>query len=459
MERVIIKDLQGWLEATDRKPLVIRGARQVGKTWLARHLAEKNKKLLIELNFEKQPQLLSLFSTSDPKYILRGLGITVNQEINPINSILFLDEIQNAPQLLGKLRWFAEELSELPVIAAGSLLEFALAENSFSMPVGRINYAHIEPMSFEEFLLANNKSVLYEYLKDYQWIREIPELIHQQFLGLFKEYLLIGGMPGVIKNWIAENSLKRVHQIQSDLLATYRDDFSKYKGKILIERLDETMMAIPRMLGKKFVYSQVGSEMNASTIKKILNLLGKARLCHQVSATLANGIPLGSELREKYFKEIFLDTGLCSAALGLNLNQIINKDEVTLINDGGIAEQVTGQLLRTINPYYIEPKLYYWQRDEKESKAEVDYVIEHRGQIIPIEVKAGSTGGLKSLHLFMGLKKLSLAVRVNSDYPRKTNVSVKDRNGGLIQYKLLSIPFYLIGQMHRLLDIHENNNH
>ncbi len=456
MNRTVTSDLQNWLISIDRKPLVIRGARQVGKTWLVRHLAEKNQKQIVELNFEKQPQLASLFSATDVNKILIALGVVINQKIDPNECILFLDEIQAAPQLFSKLRWFAEELPKLPVIAAGSLLEFVLEEHTFSMPVGRISYMHLEPLSFEEFVLANDKVQLYEYLKNYQWKIDTPTLVHEQMMRLFKEYLLIGGMPGVVSNWITENSLKRVHQIQSDLLATYRDDFSKYRGRISIEKLDETVMAIPRMLGEKFVYSHVNSEVTAKTIKNILELLSKARLCHRVSATLANGIPLAAELRDKYFKEIFLDTGLCCAALGLNLNQINTENELIMINNGGIAEQVAGQLLRTINPPYLEPSLYYWLREEKDSNAEVDYIIQHGNQVVPVEIKAGSTGGLKSLHLFMGLKKLPIAVRINSDYPRKTQVKVKDPSGQLVQYKLLSIPFYLIGQIHRLLDSHES---
>jgi len=213
------------------------------------------------------------------------------------------------------------------------------------------------------------------------------------------------------------------------------------------------MTAIPKMLGQKFVFSRVNPSIQPSTMKQVLDLLSKARLCHRVSASSANGVPLKSEIKEKYFKEIFLDTGLCSMLLGLHLNQINSTNEVTLINQGSIAEQVVGQLLRTINPPYIEPELYYWLREDKGSSAEIDYIIQHRNTIIPIEVKAGSTGTLKSLHLYMGLKKLPLAVRINSDFPTKTAVNVKDRDGSNIQYTLLSIPFYLIGQINRLLDI------
>lgn len=453
MKRTLLHSLKNWLKSDERKPLVIRGARQVGKTWLVRHLASSCGKQLIELNFEKKPSYQDLFNDNDPKNILLNLSTVYNQHIDPERCLLFLDEIQAAPQLLSKLRWFAEDLPQLPIIAAGSLLEFVLADYSFSMPVGRINYMHLEPLSFEEFLLANDKPLLYEYLKNYSFSIDIPAAIHEQLTTLFKEYLLIGGMPAVVASWVNERILNTVHQIQHDLLATYRDDFAKYRGRITIQRFDEVVMSVPKMLGQKFTYSRVNTAIQAGAIRQILDLLGKARVCHPVWSCSANGIPLAAEIKEKYFKEIFLDTGLSCAALGLNLNQIKSANEITLINNGGVAEQVVGQLLRTINPAYIEPALYYWQREEKSSQAEIDYVIQHNGQVLPIEVKAGRSGSLKSLHLFMELKQLPLAMRINSDLPSKTEVCVKNHAGKLVTYTLVSIPFYLIGQIHRLLDL------
>lgn len=450
MKRTLLNYMNNWLVSPDRKPLVIRGARQVGKTWLVRHLAEKTGMQLIELNFEKQPSFASLFDSNDINQILLNLSTILNQKIEPPKCLLFLDEIQAAPQLLSKLRWFAEDLPQLAVISAGSLLEFILAEHSFSMPVGRVSYMHLEPLSFDEFLLANDKKSLYDYLSQYEFSTEIPSAIHEQLTTLFKEYLIIGGMPAVVSNWVAERSLNRVSQIQNDLLATYRDDFSKYKGRLAIERLEEVLNSIPKMLGQKFVFSKVNKMIQAATIKHVLDLLEKARICHRVQSSSANGVPLASEIKEKFFKEIFLDIGLCSTALGLNLNQINSTNEVLLINNGSIAEQVVGQLLRTIEPPYMKPALYYWHRDEVGSNAEIDYVIQHGNRIIPIEVKAGATGSLKSLHVFMGLKKLPLAIRINSDYPSKTNVDVKDHLGKSVNYTFISIPFYLVGQIHRL---------
>jgi predicted AAA+ superfamily ATPase len=453
MHRTLLEDLLNWLTSTTRKPLVIRGARQVGKTWLVRRLAKISGKQLIEINFEKQPSYASLFTSNDSQQILLNLSTLSNKKIEEQNCLLFLDEIQAIPQLFSKLRWFAEDLPQLPVIAAGSLLEFVLANHSFSMPVGRISYMYLEPLSFEEFLLANKKQSLHDYITTYDVNNQIPLAIHEQLTTLFKEYLLVGGLPAVVVNWIAEHSLSQVNQIQHDLLSTYRDDFSKYSGRIATERLDEVMLAIPKMLGQKFKFSRVNSSIQSSVVKQMLNLLEKARICHRVCSSAANGVPLGAEIKEKYFKEIFLDTGLCNAALGLGLNQINSANEITMINNGGIAEQVIGQILRTINPPYVEPALYCWHREEPGSNAEIDYVIQHDNYVIPIEVKAGATGSLKSLHLFMRLKKLTKAIRINSEVPSKVNVDVKDQGGIPAKYELISIPFYLAGQIHRLLNL------
>jgi len=452
MQRTQMAFLEKWLASDGHKPLVIRGARQVGKTWLVRHFAQTQKRHLVEINFEKNPQFASLFTSNDPHRILLNLSAALNLEIDPKNSLLFLDEIQAAPDILAKLRWFAEDLPELPVIAAGSLLEFVLEKHSFSMPVGRINYMHLEPLSFEEFLLANHKKILLEYLEAYDYTTDIPSAIHEQLTDLFKEYILVGGMPAAVSKWISNKSLGDLNQVHHDLVATYRDDISKYKGRMMPERLEEVMLAIPKHLGEKFVYAKVNSSISSAAVKQSLDLLCKARVCHRVNGCAANGVPLAAEIQEKYLKMIFLDVGLCSAALGLSLAQLSSTEEIIFINKGGVAEQVVGQLLRTITPPYIEPALYYWHRDERGAAAEIDYVIQHHHRVIPIEVKAGSTGSLKSLHLLMGLKQLSFAVRINSDFPSKTEVNTKDHQGRLVRYTLLSLPFYLIGQLDRLLD-------
>jgi hypothetical protein len=395
--------------------------------------------------------LESLFSSNDPREIIINIAASTGNKIEPSKTILFLDEIQAAPHLLEKLRWFAEDMPELPVIAAGSLLDFTLAKHEFSMPVGRIGFLYLEPLSFEEFLDAAGQHELRSYLQNFDWNLNIPAAIHLQLMKAIKEYLIIGGMPAAVSAWAAEKKTDAVNQIHFDLLTTYRDDFSKYSGRLSIDRLEEIMSSVPRQLGKKFVYKNANGEVSSAPLKQALDLLSKARICHRIVATSANGLPLGAEADERFSKVILLDCGLCGTSLGLSLHQLRSVSEISMINSGGMAEQLVGQLLRTLPPAYIPPSLYYWQREKKGAEAEIDYIIQHENQVIPIEVKAGTSGTLKSLHQFIKEKKKTIAIRVNSDVPRLGPVHVKDSFGSSIEYILLSLPFYLLGQLHRLI--------
>jgi predicted AAA+ superfamily ATPase len=440
-----------WLHSNARKPLVIRGARQVGKTWIIRELAQSQQRQLIELNFEKRPDLQTLFNSNNPIEIITNINAFTGKTIKPSESILFLDEIQVVPQLLAKLRWFAEDMPDLPVIAAGSLLDFALAEHKFSMPVGRISYLYLEPLSFEEFLDATENYKLRDYIQNYKWNIDVPDAIHTQFIRLIKEYLIVGGMPASVLSWREKKDPNALNQIQHDLLATYREDFSKYKGRLSIDRLEDIMNSIPRQLGKKFVYSHANAEASSAPLKQALELLSKARVCHSIVSTSANGLPLGAEANHKFLKMILLDCGLCCVSLGLSLHQLSSIAEISLINNGAMAKQLTGQMLRTLNAAYVDPLLYYWHREKLNSSAEVDYIIQHENQVIPIEVKAGTTGSLKSLREFVKEKKISLAVRVNSSKPSIVTSQIADQTISPLEYKLISLPFYLLGQVHRLI--------
>lgn len=451
MKRDRTSFLIDWLNSSQRKPLVIRGARQVGKTWLIRDFAATANKFLIEINFERRPDLTSLFSSNDPKEIISNISAEMGQPVELTGTILFLDEIQAAPQLLAKLRWFAEDMPELAVVAAGSLLDFTLAKHEFSMPVGRIGYMYLEPLSFEEFLNAIGKGELRNYLNTYKLERKIPEAIHNQLMKYLKEYSVVGGMPAAVASWANEQNPQAVNQIHFNLLTTYRDDFAKYSGRLDIERLQEVLSSVPRQLGSKFVYRTANPDVNTAPLKQALDLLCKARVCHCITSTSGNGLPLDAEADDKFLKVIMLDSGLASASLGLSLHQIVSLPDLSLVNNGGIAEQLVGQLLRTITPAYIPISLHYWQRKKRNAVAEVDYIIQHESEVVPLEVKAGVTGTLKSLQQFMLEKRRRIAVRVNSDYPSLCTVTIKDGAEETLSYKLLSIPFYLVGQLHRLL--------
>lgn len=450
MKRHIITTLQHWLANPNRKPLVMRGARQVGKTWLVRHVAEIEKKQLIELNFEREPRLISLFQINDPKQTLQRIGQHFGIRIQPEQSLLFLDEIQRTPELLAKLRWFAEEIPELAVIAAGSLLDFALEEHEFSMPVGRISYVYVEPFSFEEFLLALNQEMLVDFLVHYKIGDSIPGIMHDQLLRYVREYTFVGGLPVAVAQWANSQELSLVHEVQHELVTTYRDDFSKYRKRLSLERLEDIWNATPKMLGKQWKYSQINPDVQSASLKQALHLLKLARICHPIYACTADGLPLAAGLNKKIVKVLFLDIGLASTALGLGSHRTFGK-EFSLINEGGLAEQFVGQGLRLTFPTYVDPTLYYWVREQSNSSAEIDYLIQHDSTIIPVEVKAGKTGTLHSLHLLMSLRGWKRAVRFNADLPSLTPISFKTNLGTTAEYELLSLPFYFVGQLSRLL--------
>ncbi len=454
MERTCIRFLDEWLVDPFRMPLVIRGARQVGKTWVVQQFARRHNKQLIEINLEDNPKYATFFSSNDPIKILKAIGNAFNIEIDPGKCLLFIDEIQHVPEIFAKLRWFKEKMPELPVIAAGSLLELVLGGASMSMPVGRVSYMYLEPFSFEEFLLAMEKKGLVNLIRTYSWDDEIPSVLHDELMDLFKEYVLVGGMPQAVAVWKATSSLSKVSQMHHNIMNTYRVDFRKYDKKVDPTLLNDVVSSVPLQLGQRFVYAAVNRTAHSDDIKDAYDLLCKALVCHKVPATAANGIPLGGEIRTFYFKATFIDVGLGSAILGLLLEYADSIDQVDLVNKGGIAEQVVGQLLRTIEPLYKEPKLFYWLRTKTGSTAEIDYVIQDKSKPLPVEVKAGTVGRLKSLHYFMWLKKdiISRAVRINGAAPFKSEISVKTTEGNLVNYQLYSIPFYMVGQLHRLLN-------
>ncbi|MCP4689778.1 MAG: AAA family ATPase, partial [Desulfobacterales bacterium] len=276
MIRFAAKELDKWLKMPNRKPMVIRGARQVGKTWLVRDLAKRQNLELIELNFERLPKLADLFSENDPKEILENIEAELAREIDPVSSLLFLDEIQAAPGLLSKLRWFQEEMRELPVVAAGSLLEFALKKKRYSMPVGRISYFYLEQMSFFEFVLNSGNKALYKKLASFTLDKRMPESLHEKCLNLFHAYCLVGGMPEVVEEWTNNGNIKSCIKIQHDLLATYRDDFHKYGGEIDAGLLSKIMFSAARQLGNKFIYSRVDPDKKMARVKKALSSLSQA---------------------------------------------------------------------------------------------------------------------------------------------------------------------------------------
>lgn len=451
MKRTILADIDGWLKKGDRKPLVIRGARQVGKTWVVREFARQSGLELIEINFERRPEYADLFNNTSPEAIIASIERQSGLKCHGERTLLFLDEIQKAPHAFANLRWFYEEKPEFPIIATGSLLDFILRNHEFSMPVGRIAYLFMEPMSFKEFLIAHKEDIVVEYIESLDLSAPIEDALHLKLTNYFRDYLLAGGLPSAVQSWIDSRSPVAVSEIHQNLLNTYSDDFNKYAGRIPTGRLQKIFQFIPRMLGKKFKYANVDREERSGALKQALDMLCMARICHKITCSHGHGVPLAAEENEKIFKVILLDAGLASAILGVILRGNEKIEDLIRINEGGVSEQAAGQMLRTLEPSYVDPALHYYAREQKGSEAELDYLLQIGTQIIPIEVKSGTTGQLRSLHQFMAERKFPLAIRLNIDKPSLADVDVKTAKGNRAQYKLLSLPLYMTGEILRLL--------
>ncbi len=440
--------LQDWSLQPGRNTLVLRGARQVGKTWAVRHLAERFEAGIAEVNLEREPDLASLFTPNDPRAVVALLEARLRQTIVPGKTLLFIDEVQAAPEVLGKLRWFAEELPDLHVVVAGSLLDFALADHTYSMPVGRIGYGHLDPMTFAEFLVACGEERLLAVIRGATPRDGVAQALHTRLSELTRIYTVVGGMPAAVASWLQHQSFLRTAAVQRDLLQTMRDDFAKYRRNANTARIAKVFAALPRLVGRKFKPSEVDREEKTLALKDAFAMLAMARLVTPVRRTRASGIPLGADVDESYQKVCLLDTGLYAALVGLDPSTVVQGD-LALVHGGQIAEQLVGQELRACRPFNQEPGLFTWVREKKNSNAEVDYVLQVGDQIVPVEVKAGATGALRSLHMMVVEKRLDVAVRVSSEplHLNEVTTTLPDKR----RFRLLSVPFYLVGELPRLI--------
>ena len=404
--------LNTWKNDTHRKPLLLRGARQVGKSSAVRHLGESFEYFL-EVNFERNPDVMQLFNASlNPKEICSKLSAIYNLPIQPGKTLVFFDEIQACLPAIASLRFFYEEYSELHVVAAGSLLEFALQEIP-SFGVGRIRSLFMYPFSFNEFLLAQGLDGLVDEKRNATFEKKLLDPIHIKLTDCLRTFLLVGGMPESVKMWIEKSDYLACRYVQNELLETYIDDFAKYKKRISPMILQQTLRSVALQSGCKFVYSQVYSDMESAKIKEALELLSMAGIIIPVTHTAANGVPLGAEVNTKFRKYLFMDTGLLQRLLNLDMDNVLLSTDINLVNKGSLAEVFVGLELLKYGSCYERQELYYWLRLDKGAQAEVDYVISKSDTIIPIEVKAGTKGSMQSLSSFMELKKSRFGIRTS----------------------------------------------
>lgn len=429
MKRLITTKLQTWKNQKNRKPLIVRGARQVGKSWSITDFGNRFFEGQIHIvNLEKRVDWHTIFEKNlDAVRILTELEILLNISIKQGKDLLFFDEIQACPKAISSLRYFYEQLPALHVIAAGSLLEFALEDISF--PVGRVQMINMFPMSFSEFLRAIQKERLATIIEGVPL--EQPIAIHNMLQETLKNYFFIGGMPECVKTFVSTGKMLAVQQVQTDLIDTYRQDFSKYTPHVNKRCLNDVLLSTAGRVGQQIKYTHLSEGFSGKTIKKAFDLLNTARVLHRVSATSPSGFPLAMGASTKKFKAIMVDIGLLTRLSGLSLSVEYQKNQLLSIFKGALAEQFIGQELLANG----QEKLFYWARAAKNSNAEVDYLTTKGNEIIPVEVKNSASGRLKSLHLLL------------KTFPncKKAIVFSDARFGQIPEQKLTFLPLYFAG--------------
>lgn len=399
MKRLIEHELTAWASSEGRKVLLVRGARQVGKTWSIRNLG-RSFDVFLEFNFEEDRNLAGFFDGRlDPRYLCERLSAYAGKSIVPGKTLLFLDEIQACPNALRSLRFFQEKMPELHVAAAGSLLEFALEEIS-SFGVGRIEYRHMYPLSIHEFATACGREAALELVCSEQ-TGDCGDALHQELVDLTRAYMMVGGFPEVVKYYVTNRDLIGCTSLLDDLLTTLRSDFSKYRKRVPASRLNSVFDSVAAQAGGKFMYSHVEENLRSEQVQKAAELLVRAGLAYRVLHSSAQGIPLGAQVNHRKFKMLPCDVGLYQRLCGLRLSDEIVKDDKSVINAGASAEVVAGTELLACSAPRTRPELFYWHREKRNSNAEVDYVIQAGKDIVPVEVKAGTRGAMRSLHMFL----------------------------------------------------------
>lgn len=434
MQRSLYTELIRWKDREEHLPLLLRGARQVGKSYLIEHFGKKNFEDVAVADFESRPELKEAFTTRNPKEILMRLEFALRKPIKERKTLLFLDEIQLCPEVLISLRYFKEQMPHLHVIAAESLLEFLLKDEEYSFPVGRVDFLYLRPLSFVEYLYSVSP-LMAERLEKFDLKNPPSELEHKKLLKLVRRYLFIGGMPAAVKESLQQDSLLETQRVHNRILLAYESDFGKYAKHVQHKYLQLIFRKAPSLIAQILKFSRIDSDVRSRDLRPALELLCQAGLFQRVCATTAAGLPLHAHMRDERFKLLYLDVGILQTATKVNATHFFDQD-ILQINSGMLAEQFVGQeLLAYAEPYQNTP-LLFWERDG--GQAEVDYVISVGSDIIPIEVKAGVTGTLRSMHEFHREKKSRLGIRI-SEHP----LSLQD--------KVLSIPFYLMRSLDKLV--------
>lgn len=452
IERSIDALLKEWKNSTSLKPLLLRGARQVGKSWAVKHLGESFE-YYIEVNFEKRPDMKDVFQRVHEVHDLaNSLGLLYNVPIEAGKTLLFLDEIQDCPDAIKSLWSFKEDFPNLHVIAAGSLLEFALQDLP-SFGVGRIRSLFVYPFSFDEFLIAEKKAAWVRAKQEADFQKPLLSALYNDLVQHYRTYLMVGGMPASVAAWVSTHDYRNCQTELDDIQLTYYDDFKKYAKKVDPTLLRNTLQSVILQTGNKFTYSKVEGSYRAEDVKKALKLLCDAGIVKRVSHTVANGLPLGAETNDKFRKYIYLDSALLLRILDMDLggarqqtDLIVAGTTEDLVNKGGLAEMVLGWELIKYNNPRSQHDLYYWENTAEGTRSEVDYIIARDMKVLPIECKSGTSGKMKSLHLFMRNKHLTYAIRSSlENFALLESLDTKDNNA---TRRILILPLFAISNLY-----------
>lgn len=437
MFRRIFIDLQNWLRRKDRRPLLLRGARQVGKTWLARALAREQGLELVEVNFELRPDAKEAFRSLEPAEILKNLAFLGFPVPRPGTSLLFFDEIQDCPAAIAALRYFYEIMPDLAVLASGSLLEFAMDAGEFSLPVGRVDTLWVHPMGLAEFLRAKGNATLAGALESLDPAEPLPEVAHRKALEELREYFFCGGMPAAVQSLAVDRDVEACRRVHLSILQTYRQDFAKYAPRIKAEIAERLFLRAPGLVGGRLKFNAIDPDHRASEVRPAIEAVEKAGVIRRVFHSAGQALPLATDSNPRIAKLVMLDVGLMHAALRIDA-AFIQEPDLLAIHRGAVAEQFAAQELLACGPADREPELYFWSREERSSQAEVDFLIASGSKVLPIEIKSGSSGSLKSLHLFL-------------DSHRQSPLGVRLYGGPhLRETRILHLPLYAAGSLHRL---------
>jgi uncharacterized protein len=427
MKRRVETRLKTWKDSPRRKPLIVRGARQVGKTFSIQRFGEAEFDHVLTVDLERNRNWHRIFDGElSPTRILAELEVVLNSKIIPGKTLLFFDEIQSCSKALMALRYFYEERPDVHLIAAGSLLEFALTEISF--PVGRVQYVDMHPMDFEEYLWATGRDLAAEAIAGRP--RPLPGATHDILMEELRSYCFVGGMPECVKSYAETASFHEATEVQQELRESFRNDFAKYSPRVSPECLDQLLSAVARGVGASTKYSQLTRDFSHATVKRAFDVLCKARLIKPVPSASPSGLPFAALQSPRRFKTIFLDVGLWQSLCGIQAGMEYGKENLLDVYRGAMAEQFVGQELMGTQ----KGDLYYWSRAARSSSAEVDYLASVDGAVVPIEVKSGVAGKLRSLH------------RLLKEYPncQKGLVFSGAPYSELPEQKLIFLPLYWV---------------